>query len=445
MTEETNRDELVEVLIQTLTPDEDSGMTLEEEYKCKPEFTSNRRELIGALVSYIVGWIYWDAFFYDENLWKVIFTGLFCCGALLFYRHRLRSKEHWLWLGCLWLCLLCDVLGGNQVWQGYMGLFIHGFAVYWILCLSGLLLEGQSGAFLLADAINGLLIFPGKYLFGFFRTRVLFWYLRRIRPWKERKITGFGYVITAVIIALLFFILASRMLISADANFGTFLRGLWPEMDLSSITRHIPRFIFISLPVGAYLYGLVVGSGREERDTLERERQGILEFLEMLHKVPNLVWTVLVGIFALYYLLFFGLQGSYLFGAFVRNLPDGFTVAEYARQGFFELCGIMGLNFCLLWVVWASSRDRIQGNKVSKMICTILMAESILFAVTAMSKLILYIDCFGFTPLRLQSFWGVVVLMAGCILTIISLWTGKKTAKYWIWFTGVSLALLHLY
>lgn len=453
MNEETNREELLEVLRKTALPEMELPKEPEKAPIGPPEweeshgytFRSNRREIIAALVSYYVGWVYYDAFFEGDALWKVIFTALFCGGALLFYRENLRKKEHWIWLGCLWMCLLCDVLGRNQVWDGYMGLFIHGFAIYWILSLSGKLLAGESSAFLLADAFNGLILWPMKYLFTFFRARVLLWGLRKLRPGEKKKISGLGYIIFAVVLAALLFILASRMLISADANFGSFLRDLWPDINMSRITRHLPRFIFISLPVGAYLYGLVVGTGREKQETLDTERDGILSTLEEFHKIPNKVWTILVGAFAVYYLLFFGLQGSYLFGAFARQLPEGFTVAEYARQGFFELCGIMGLNFCLLWIVWGSSRDHIRAVKGSKVMCTVLMGESILFAVTAMSKLLLYIDCFGFTPLRLQSFWGVTVLMAGCIFSIVSIWSGKKTAKYWICFTGITLALLHLY
>jgi hypothetical protein len=126
-------------------------------------------------------------------------------------------------------------------------------------------------------------------------------------------------------------------------------------------------------------------------------------------------------------------------------LPENFTVAEYARQGFFELCKILALNFALFWLVYASSTIPVRENRPAKVISSILMIESVLFAVTALSKLVLYIDCFGFTPLRLQSFWLVCVLLIGCVLTMVSLWSGKKTMKLWIFFTGISLALLHLY
>lgn len=115
------------------------------------------------------------------------------------------------------------------------------------------------------------------------------------------------------------------------------------------------------------------------------------------------------------------MQGSYLFGAFRHRLPAGFTVAQYARQGFFQLCMVMGVNFLLLWLVTHSSRAL---NRPGRIMCTVLLAQSILLAVTALSKLALYIACFGFTPLRLQSSWLVCVLLAGCAAWLVSLWDG---------------------
>ena len=60
------------------------------------------------------------------------------------------------------------------------------------------------------------------------------------------------------------------------------------------------------------------------------------------------------------------------------------------------------------------------------------MAESCLLAVTALSKLVLYISRFGITPLRIQSSWLVVVLLLGSVLYLIRLWTGKKTFRVWL-------------
>ncbi len=164
-----------------------------------------------------------------------------------------------------------------------------------------------------------------------------------------------------------------------------------------------------------------------------------------MRKVPALVLTVILGAFAILYLLFFVIQGSYLFGAFTRTLPEGFTVSQYARQGFFELCKIMVLNFVLIWLVVRSGIEDIRNNRTTMIMCSMLLAESLLFSVTAFSKLILYISCFGFTPLRLQSTWLICVLFVGTALTIYSLWTRKRSFRIWIYISGISLALLHLY
>ena len=444
MDENIKKQELIDALKSS-----ESEMVKTAELSERIPFQSNWKELIAALVSYCLGWIYIDAvtdIFDFEYLYLIVFTGILSLGTAILYRENLRKKEHWIWLGCLWLCLICQVLGRNQVWgYNYMLLFIHGYAIYWLLSISGKLIEGESSGYLLLDAINGLIVFPLKHMFCFLRTRVLLWGLRHLKPKNAKKIPGLGYILAAAIIAVLMLIGAGNLLISADANFGVLLRKLVPDISLGWFARHLPRFIIISLPTGAYLYGLVVGTGREKQETLENERKEVVSFLVSLKKVPAGAWTVLTGAFVAFYLLFFGVQGSYLFGAFVRNLPEGFTVAEYARQGFFELCGILALNFSLLWMVLYSSAKPVREKRSSKIMATALLGESFLFAVTAMSKLVLYINCFGFTPLRLQSFWLVCVLIVGCICSLFSLWSGKKTWKYWIYFTGVSLALLHLY
>ena len=61
------------------------------------------------------------------------------------------------------------------------------------------------------------------------------------------------------------------------------------------------------------------------------------------------------------------------------------------------------------------------------------------------SKLLLYIDCFGFTPRRLQSCWLIAVLAAGCVCAGTSLLTGRRSFRAWMIFGAVSLALLCLY
>ena len=70
-------------------------------------------------------------------------------------------------------------------------------------------------------------------------------------------------------------------------------------------------------------------------------------------------------------------------------------------------------------------------------------SRPLLLAVTAGSKLWLYIDCFGFTPLRLQSAWLICSLAFGCIAAIWSIVRKKETFRAWAIFSAATLTALH--
>ena len=168
-------------------------------------------------------------------------------------------------------------------------------------------------------------------------------------------------------------------------------------------------------------------------------------FLERLRRISPVFWEAVIVLFSVLYLAFFILQGSYLFGAFSGKLPEGFIVAEYARQGFFELCKIMTVNAVLIWLSTHFSNCSGVRERRLRVFCLILLLESILFAVIAFSKLALYISIYGFTPLRLQSSWLVCVLFTGCVLWIGHLFTGKRLFRVWMIFSAATLTLLMLY
>lgn len=270
-------------------------------------------------------------------------------------------------------------------------------------------------------------------------------YLCRGKARAGQKGTIPGSIAAALLGAALLY-WATCSLAAADSGFEklaagvlAFLRPSDPAL-LSSILGRIA----LSLPVGAWLYGLLVGALRTAPGTLRGERRRMEEAGKKLRVVPDKIWAVLAAAFIAVYAQFFLLQGSYLFGAFFRRLPEGFIVSEYARRGFFELCRVMAINFALLWLMTRTGRTAMEKYRAGKILCTLLLISSMLFAAVAFSKLALYISCFGFTPKRLQSSWLVSVLFVGCAAAMVSLWTGKKTFRAWMMFSAVTLTLLHL-
>lgn len=415
------------------------------------------KNTLAAFLMYFAAYIYMEIFMgaglvswnFENRMvrWLTVFTVFFVILTELIHWNRPRSRESVVWLGCIAIILLSLILQRNRVWgEWYSLLFLHIFAVWWVLSRSGCLLEGESGHLLLLDAMNGFLVFPLRHFL--LRIRTVWYALIHLRRGKkEIKTEMVAWSVVAAFAAIVLFAVAVRLLMRADQGFDHFLTEMGSVFQIKwDINGELILIQFIfSLPVGAYLFGLIAGTEKEDRGELRKHGENAERVLGEMRKVPGTAWTVLTGAFSLLYLLFFILQARYLFGAFTRTLPEDFVVSQYARQGFFELCQVMAVNFVLLWLVTRSSRTPVRENRAAKTACLLLLAESMLFAVIAFSKLLLYIDCFGFTPLRLQSTWLVCVLFAGCVCAVYSLSTGEKSFRSWMMFGAISLSLLHLY
>ena len=409
----------------------------------KPAFSAARKELIAALLSYLAAYIYVAAPFGGElELWLLVFTAFYFALVEYLCASRRRVWESWVWLGCMLSAVCSYVFSPCEVWgKSATFIFANIFAVWWTMSRAGVLLDGESGHFLPFDALNGSVLLP----FGNFFLRVRTWWHFASRPRREgKKLNTSALVgsIIAVLLALLLLLSALEHLSVADAGFGTLVGNI---TGFFTNNVNLVNFFFkllVSLPVGAYIFGLISGSMRLSPQRIT-ERRGFLEsLLGQLRIVPARVWSMCLAVFIAVYAVFFVMQGGYIFGAFSRTLPEGMTVAQYARQGFFELCRVMALNFVLLWLVTRMSAQPVRERRLSLALCLALLAESILFAVVALSKLALYIDCFGFTPLRLESTWLASVLLAGCVAAAYSLITGRRSCRAWMIFGAVTLSAL---
>ncbi|MBQ6425733.1 MAG: DUF4173 domain-containing protein [Clostridia bacterium] len=398
-------------------------------------FTASKREILAAVCMYLLAYLYLKIGY----TWQFpVFTAGFVLMTEYLSEGVTRSRESWFWLACLLVSAAARTLNRCSAWEDGGFLLLHAFAVWYVLAREGLFVQGKSGPMILYDALNGLILIP----FGHFllRIRTVWYSISDFLKRKQDKGRAWLWTAGTVLIAGCLFVLAIHLLIEADDGFAGMLSGIsgffenWRfDLDFEWI---------LSLPVGAYLFGLIAGGIREDRDRLHVHGQEIEARIEKLRRVENRVWTVLAVCFCLLYGCFFVVQFRYLFGAFVRVLPEGFIVSRYARQGFFELCGVMAVNFLLLILMEKLSLKPVRENRAALTVSMILLAESLLFAVVAASKLILYIDCFGFTPRRFQSCWAIAVLAAGCVFMGRSRITGRSSFRMWLFFSAASAAAL---
>lgn len=410
-----------------------------------PPFTATRRELAAALASFALGRLYlaqydWVAYGFQGQRYHwgiLVFAALYIGLAELLAWGKPRPAESWFWLGCLSLTLIGRVFDRHGVWEELDSLlYVHVFAVWWAVSRSGALLENRSGHLIPLDMARGACLYP--FSNWLLRLRTL-WHFTGGRP-RERKIhwNGALYGLLAVLAAAFLFATAASLLTRADATFA----ALWAWEGFADWLDDLDFTLpLLSLPVGAYLYGLLAGVSRERPERVAAQAAWINAGLGRLGRVPSGVWAALGGCFCLFYGVFFGVQATYLFGAFTRTLPEGFIVSQYAREGFFELCQVMAVNFALLWLLRRTARG---ADRPLLAVSGVLLAESALFAVVALSKLWLYIDCFGFTPLRLKALWLILTLLAGVLAWAVSLFAKRETFRPWCCAACLSLALLAL-
>ena len=402
------------------------------------KFRPSAAEKILALGMYVMAYLYVTL---EGKPWLISFPLLYVIAAEIICRNTPRSRESWVWLGSMLLIVLCRYLDRGRIWDKEISMLaIHALAVWWLLCRSGKLTEGRGGDCLPLDLLDGFILFP----FGHFFLRIKTVFTPRNVKKDRRGVSSKSIVgvVFALLLSVLLLSFSAKSLIAAARDFG---RMLGDVLSGIKITDAEAADFIISLPVGAYLFGQIAGSRRVENEKLDRRCGLVSDYLEKLRIVPGRVWVICSVFFLALYTAFILWQASYLFGAFTRNLPENFVVSEYARQGFFELCRVIVINFLLYWLILRTGTEDRDGGRLTKAVCTLILVTSILFAVIAGSKLALYISNFSFTPRRVESCWLILMLAAGCAAALRSLWTDRKTMKSWLMLCAVSFALLHIW
>lgn len=421
--------------------------------KAAQPFQATRLQLGAALYSYLLGWFYFCGLVLGGPVlpfaeWYVgsmnpvalgVFCALFFGGAEFFLRRagRKTPAESWWWLGFSALLLanlliVRPLLHGAGYWNdyeyGYYGwqvLALHLAAMYWLVCRAGLLTGGgRTGCFAPLDAALCLLGRP--FCWFFLRIQVM-WYafkklwarVRAARQNKKRDLVGAGL---ALCLLVPLFVLALMLLAGADAGFASLLERFAKLLTVPEwVAGRLLMFVG-SLPVGAYLYG-ALGSVLRQKPDPERQSRW-LAALDKQRCLPQSAMTLGLLAFCGLYLLFFAVQAGYLFGAFFDRLPAGFTAAEYARRGFFELCAVAMLNFGLLLAVNVLCKGKPQKRPLLRGLTATLMASNLLFVLVGASKMEMYVTRFGLTEKRILSSWFMLVLAAVSVLALLAVFRG---------------------
>ncbi len=225
----------------------------------------------------------------------------------------------------------------------------------------------------------------------------------------------FGAALIGIACSLPALIIIVPLLMDSDAAFSNLLDRLAFE-NMGEILG--------ALILGLAAFVLVFGRLFSVR-TIRREPK---EYEKTWGLAPLAICSFLSAI-ALVYVLYLISQLAYFFSAFSGLLPENFTVASYARRGFFEMCTVCAINLGLIFLTDLLCKKNSGKSPLAlKLLSLFFCLFSLILIGTALSKMVLYIGSFGMTRLRILT--SVFMLFLAVVFVAISLRLFLKKVPY---------------
>lgn len=366
-------------------------------------FPSGKREFIYALVVLICGCFLCNSVFYGGlNLGFAVFTAIILAATVLYLISRgCKPSAYSIVL------LVCSVV--------ILGTFVRGadagvnFVLFCFLVLSvnlGLcLLAGQNrrdpkGFLSLLDAPRTV------FMLGVGEVSPAFKGLKQGFQQGGTASKKFGAVGVGLLLSIPLLVAVVSLLIKADAAFDGLLQCL-PDWDMTELVVSVLFGFFLA----CYFYtrGTALShSPKAMPDTKVRKGMNALT-----------VNTVLIAV-GIVYVVYLISQLAYFSGGFSGILPEGYTVAEYARRGFFEMAWLCVINLGIIALAIGLTSPKGASPLLTKLLCLFLGLVTLFLVVSASAKMFIYIDTYGLTRLRVLT--EVIMIWLGLSTIIVCVW-----------------------
>lgn len=208
---------------------------------------------------------------------------------------------------------------------------------------------------------------------------------------ESRHSKKIWYGALGVVIAIPIFLIVLLLLSSADAVFRDMTNHVLKNVNFGNICNIIFRIVFIyfaSYMLTSFLCKRII------REDVKDKRKG-----------EPIIAITITGMLSFLYLIFSGVQIIYLFLGKMQ-LPAGYTYAEYAREGFFQLLAVSILNLIIVLLAMSFFRE----SKVLKVILTIMSLCTFIMIASSAMRMIIYIQYYYLTFLRILVLWALTVL-----------------------------------
>ena len=237
-----------------------------------------------------------------------------------------------------------------------------------------------------------------------------------------------------LVISIPFLFIILNLLIEADAQFERLMIML-PQLVTFRIDYVIRIIVILIYTFGFFGFMQVL---------LQKK-------IEVIHKetsskpfsfdgIISLTFIVLLDIV---YMVFVAVQFKYFFSG---TLEGGLTYAEYARKGFFELLFVTIINLSLTTIIITFSKS-VQGfvKQSIRIALSLLVLSSGVLLVSAMMRMVMYEDAYGFTFTRVLAHSFMIFLMIIFAYTLVKIWLEKLSLFHFyfiaslIYYVGINV------
>jgi hypothetical protein len=217
-------------------------------------------------------------------------------------------------------------------------------------------------------------------------------------------------VIRGLLLGIPILLVFGLLLSAADVIFADALRQALRWLDIERLLDWGRRLVIV-LVVGVYLLGGLVAALRApgQRRFFGEDSPLIKPFLGLTES------GIVLGALDLLFAGFVFVQFTYLFGGEANISTTGYTYAEYARRGFGELVATAFLALGLIVVLGSVTRRQDRPARIAfNALCSILILEVGVTLASALMRLLLYENAYGFT--RLRAYTHVAIVWIGVML-----------------------------
>ena len=369
------------------------------------------RDRVLAVALLVLGYLVCRFPIYDAPLLGLIY-GLILYGLTLWhFRGRVGRKALTLW-GIGLVFLLSHLLTDNgpvRFFARWLAVLLWGYGVY---CAGGNSQEKRLGDMLVPEAFKANILMPFSRLGAFF-SAVLSGGKKNWLKTALLVLLGLGLALVPLLLVV--------NLLQYDAAFEQLLRRIFSESLPEAIFKRL-LYLMLAVAMATLLMSALAGS-RDHALPRVLDRESWNAFTIRRRFLPLLVSGAMLIPLLLVYGLFFFSQWPLYTSAFTGVLPGGWTYADYAREGFFQLCAVCAINGVLYLFIDLFTKR--QGEGVRRALLTALCLCSLILAATAFSKMVLYIRTYGLTPKRVYSSWAMILLTAAFLLALLGAYWKK--------------------